>query len=91
LYCAEQVDQTVPVTSLAVRPERAWHVRPGAGVLGVHRMLVSDGFSVATPADALYAPWRVDQGQPCQLTLIPYHLWANREPGAMSVWLPIHR
>ena len=91
LYCAEQADQAVPVTSLAVRPERAWQVKHVAGVLGVHRVLVADGFSVRTPDDALYAPWRVDQGQACQLTLIPYHLWANREPGAMSVWLPIHR
>ena len=25
-----------------------------------------------------------------QLNLVPYHLWANREPGAMRVWLPTH-
>lgn len=23
------------------------------------------------------------------ITLIPYHLWANREPGEMTVWIPI--
>ena len=22
-----------------------------------------------------------------QVALVPYHLWANREPGAMRVWL----
>ena len=24
---------------------------------------------------------------PATLTAIPYYLWANREPGAMAVWL----
>jgi DUF1680 family protein len=25
--------------------------------------------------------------KPRHFTAIPYHLWANREPGAMAVWL----
>jgi hypothetical protein len=24
---------------------------------------------------------------PCPLTAIPYHAWANREPGPMQVWI----
>jgi len=24
---------------------------------------------------------------PATVTLVPYHLWDNREPGAMLVWL----
>ena len=31
-------------------------------------------------------PGRVRATRP--LTLIPYHLWANRGPAAMRVWLP---
>jgi uncharacterized protein len=27
-------------------------------------------------------------GAPAQLTLIPYHLWGNRGPASMRVWLP---
>jgi hypothetical protein len=27
-------------------------------------------------------------GRPVMLTAIPYYAWANREPGAMRVWIP---
>jgi hypothetical protein len=27
-------------------------------------------------------------GAPARLTLIPYHLWGNRGPASMRVWLP---
>ena len=41
--------------------------------------------------DRLYRPY--DAGgegprRPVELTAIPYYAWANREPGAMRVWIP---
>jgi DUF1680 family protein len=27
--------------------------------------------------------------EPASLSAIPYHLWANREPGPMQVWIPL--
>jgi DUF1680 family protein len=28
------------------------------------------------------------EGKAANWTAIPYYLWANREPGAMRVWVP---
>jgi len=53
---------------------------------------------LALPADAAWAPgFRPDllggvvaltaRAAERDLTAIPYHLWANREPGPMRVWL----
>jgi DUF1680 family protein len=30
-----------------------------------------------------------DVRRPIEWTAVPYFLWANREPGWMSVWLPL--
>ena len=27
--------------------------------------------------------------RPVEITAIPYYAWANREPGAMQVWIPM--
>ena len=27
--------------------------------------------------------------RPADITLVPYYAWANREQGAMTVWLPV--
>jgi len=89
LYCIEQADQTVPVSSVRLDPRTAWTEAAGPTTLGTHTVLTAKGYSVSTADDALYAPWRHDASQPVRLTLIPYHLWANRAAGAMTVWIPI--
>ncbi|NLT53359.1 MAG: glycoside hydrolase family 127 protein [Actinomycetales bacterium] len=41
------------------------------------------------PGDALYLTTPdTGTGEPFDVPLIPYHLWANRDPGAMRVWIP---
>jgi DUF1680 family protein len=89
LYCIEQVDQTMPVPSLRIDSRTQWAEADGPMALGAHTLLHAKGYSVSTPDDALYAPWRHDARQPVRLTLIPYHLWANRTAGAMTVWIPL--
>jgi DUF1680 family protein len=89
LYCIEQADHSVPIASVRLDPRTAWSDAQGPASLGVHTVLAAKGVSVATPDDALYAPWRHDASQPVRLTLIPYHLWANRSAGAMTVWIPL--
>ena len=89
LYCIEQADHTVPLPSLRLDPRTAWSDTQGPASLGVHTVLTAKGISVSTPEDALYAPWRHDASQPERLTFIPYHLWANRSAGAMTVWIPL--
>ena len=89
LYCIEQVDQSMPVASLRIDPRTQWAEAAGPVALGAHTLLHAKGYSTSTPDDALYAPWRHDARQPVRLTLVPYHLWANRAAGAMTVWIPL--
>jgi DUF1680 family protein len=54
------------------------------------------GLEVEPPSAArpLYEPFQADQkvlGQPRELVLIPYYAFANREPTAMTVWIPYRR
>jgi DUF1680 family protein len=35
----------------------------------------------------VHPPERDTQTHPTRVTLVPYYAWANREPGAMRVWL----
>jgi hypothetical protein len=60
-----------------------------------HPVRVGVTAAVHRPGDRLYAPVRLDgrpdpvTAEPFDVTLLPYHLWANRTPGAMRVWLPV--
>ena len=49
-----------------------------------------DGITVVRAAgrEADHASWSDRLARPVMLTAIPYCAWANREPGAMRVWIP---
>ncbi len=78
------------------------HVDPLAAITARHDQDLLGGVtilqttaSVAVPAaswsTSLYRPLADTPPAPeptaAPLTLIPYHVWANREPGPMEVWL----
>jgi hypothetical protein len=42
-----------------------------------------------TWADTLYRKLERHPMTPLTIRMIPYFAWANREPSAMSVWLPV--
>lgn len=90
IYCAEAVDNPdglVTATKLVRDSE----------VKAVVRQDLFDGIVTLTTAgtaarledwgSALYAT-KPPREVPVTVTAIPYYLWSNREPGAMSVWLP---
>jgi DUF1680 family protein len=90
IYCAEQVDNPDGlVTAVSL-------VRDGA-VQEVERQDLFDGIVTLTTAgeaadleqwgSALYVT-QPPHEKPVTVTAIPYFLWSNRAPGAMSVWLP---
>ncbi len=58
---------------------------PGVSADGVVRNL--DGWSEIEYSDLRERP-RDGVGAPTQLLAIPYFTWANRDTGAMRVWLP---
>jgi DUF1680 family protein len=100
VYCLEQSDvpADVSIEGVAISPDpTALDLvdlpGPMSGSVGVHV-----GGSARTTA-ALRWPYRdradVDEAtgdvRDVEATLVPYLAWANREPGAMRVWLPIDR
>ena len=84
VLCAEQADVPagLDLADLVVDPSVPPAVRDGRVVLAAR----------ALPADDRTWPYDGTQpdgaGQHLELPLIPYHRWAEREPGEMRVWLP---
>jgi len=50
-------------------------------------------FEASSAEMALYAPANLThpKTRPQEVTLIPYYVWANRQPCAMQVWVPYMR
>jgi DUF1680 family protein len=100
VYCLEESDvpadisiEGVAISPAASAPENVDLPGPLSGSVGVR---VSG--SARTPVSPGW-PYRdrVDVNEPSaeirhvEATLVPYLAWANREPGAMRVWLPLDR
>jgi hypothetical protein len=92
LYCVEQadLDPGVALDDVRLDPREMPRAVAGGDVLDVPITISAHG--VVADGDApIYADWPVPQRQatPIEITAIPYYRWANREPGAMRVWLPV--
>ena len=88
VYCAEQADNTLPVTSLRVPRDAAISTAERGDLFGGIVTLVVDGYSIDVDwADDLYRS-AVPDAQPTRWVALPYFLWNNREPGEMTVWIP---
>jgi DUF1680 family protein len=95
VYCLEQCD--APGASIlgveidtSAPLEATWQPELLGGVSVVHASGVGTP-SEAWPEGSLYRPFvatRTGPPQPITLTAVPYYAWANREPGAMRVWIP---
>lgn len=89
VYCAERCDQTVEVTELIAQPgsQLVSELRPDLlhGIVVLRGELLASG-PQAWEAGALYRSRPEPRRVP--VTLVPYAVWDNREPGAMAVWLP---
>jgi DUF1680 family protein len=92
VFCIEQADLPggVLVEDVRVDPAVPPAVeRPDGDDVAPVRLRLS---GVARPAGGmLYVP--ADDvhgdGEPIEITAIPYQAWANRGPGAMRVWIPV--
>jgi uncharacterized protein len=99
VYTLEQIDQSgVPsvfdVAILAGRnPAKDFKVDFHPDLLGGVTVLRHRGVMLESPigSQTLYGPLRSETRKPSgevDLTFIPYYTWANRQPGAMRVWVP---
>lgn len=89
VYCAEQVDQAVPLDTLVAAPGAAFTPEHRKDWLGGVTVLRGTLPSLAVPSwrpGALYRPEAT--AQTAEVTLVPYAVWDNRSAGPMSVWLP---
>ncbi|MGH3144611.1 MAG: glycoside hydrolase family 127 protein, partial [Rubrobacter sp.] len=95
LYCVEQADNPgLDPRDIVLLSDQDPSSRFEPDLLGgVTALTVSAGVLAPDGAwnDRLYrsAPASPDdrKGEPVELTAVPYYAWANREPGAMRVWL----
>ena len=57
------------------------------------KRVVDVAFEASSAEMALYAPANLThpKTRPQEVTLIPYYVWANRQPCAMQVWVPYMR
>jgi len=101
IFCMEQLDQAKG-TAL-VDMSISLNQRLGKDFASEYRSDLLDGvivlrhrgsvFEVSSAEDALYMPASATPAKtrPETLTLIPYYVWANRQPSAMEVWVPYTR
>ena len=94
LYCLEQIDNpAVPIRDIEILNEASFQAEWRTDLLG-GVVALTTGARLARPdeswSNALYRTARSTPqaaGEREAITAIPYHAWANREPGAMRVWL----
>ncbi|MDP8924606.1 MAG: glycoside hydrolase family 127 protein [Chloroflexota bacterium] len=93
VYCLEQADQQAPVYDLEIDATAPLETTWRPDLLDGVSVVRAAGFRIDRSAwqDRLYRPLASGDssgGRPAELTAIPYYAWANREPGAMRVWIP---
>jgi DUF1680 family protein len=94
LYCMEQADNPgLDPREVILPPDAPIDAEFRPDLLGGTTVLKGRGRVVAPDAawdDRLYRTAGTASAaapRDVALTFIPYHLWANREPGRMQVWL----
>jgi uncharacterized protein len=90
VYCLEQRDHPdANILDVSIDPRTPLDTTWQADLLGGVTTVTAHGAVHPSPV-ALYEPLGapVRASRPVTLTAVPYFAWANREPGAMRVWIP---
>ncbi|MEU2423474.1 beta-L-arabinofuranosidase domain-containing protein [Streptomyces sp. NPDC007851] len=95
VHCLEQVDHPGGgLDDIVLDPSRPLAVKHRPDLLGGVTTVVAAGRRRRLPDQGWWPYTPVSgtepepDGEPVELTAIPYHVWANREDGSMRVWLP---
>ncbi|MER7841401.1 beta-L-arabinofuranosidase domain-containing protein [Streptomyces sp. NPDC096040] len=95
VYCLEQADHPGGgLDDIVLDPSRPPAVKHRPDLLGGVTTVVAAGHRRHIPDQGWWPYATTDEtgpepdGEPVELTAIPYHVWANREDGSMRVWLP---
>jgi DUF1680 family protein len=88
VYCLEQADNTEGPVSLLRLPRHGKIEARTADLLGGILAIGAEGGKAdAEPWPGLYGR-EPSATAPVPLTAVPYYLWNNRGPNAMTVWIP---
>ncbi|WP_034214495.1 glycoside hydrolase family 127 protein [Actinoplanes subtropicus] len=99
VYCLESVDQPdgVDVNRVELCVDEPLHEEVREGLLGEDAILVTASGLARDDSGWAGAGWAAlserppEDGRSVTLTAIPYHLWANRGPSVMRVFIPARR
>ncbi|HET6985669.1 MAG TPA: beta-L-arabinofuranosidase domain-containing protein [Kribbella sp.] len=91
VYAVEQADQQANVDDLHLLPEASVAASHDAGLLdGVTVLRTRGRIGTGHQAGWSFTPDVADGvGDEVDVVAVPYYAWANRELGAMRVWLPM--
>ncbi|MET7988652.1 beta-L-arabinofuranosidase domain-containing protein [Streptomyces sp. NPDC005281] len=95
VYCLEQADHPGGgLDDMVLDTTRPLAVKQRPDLLGGVITVLAAGHRRVPPSDGSWWPYRTagrpapPTGDRVELTAIPYYAWANREDGAMRIWLP---
>jgi uncharacterized protein len=90
VYCAESLDDDPPLAGLRVDTSTppADREADGTGLDGILVSVAAHGDGAANRAWPYGEPPPAPAAAGRPATLVPYHLWGNRGPATMRVWLP---
>ena len=90
VYCLEQCDHPANVLSIHLPDRARLTPRFDARLLGGATVIEGAARAVAPAGwkENLYRPADEAKTKPVRIRAVPYCLWDNRKPGAMTVWLP---
>jgi DUF1680 family protein len=95
IYCLEQPDQSAKIPDLSLTNAATdFQIEFRRDLFGGVTVLKHHGAAYDHPTDREPLYQTLDQAShrklsPTLLTFIPYYAWANREPSAMEVWVPL--
>ena len=88
VYCLEEVDNGDELHQVALDIKTDFRHKYDPDFFGGAVIIKADGKKLESwDAKTLYAPAKEPSYRKLGLTFIPYYLWANREPGEMTVWV----
>ncbi|MEW6073098.1 MAG: beta-L-arabinofuranosidase domain-containing protein [Planctomycetota bacterium] len=82
VYALEGIDNAGHTASLVLPPEAPLEVVRDPSVLGGVPLVRAEGRRIVEGDGG------AREAVPAVLTAVPYHLWDNRAPGDMAVWIP---
>ena len=89
VYCLEQCDNSEPVAALWLPQDSELKAAREPGLLGGVVAITGEARVMPQQAWGRKLYQAAAPASRVALKAIPYYAWANREPGAMKVWLPV--